>query len=117
MIRCNLKAVLAKNRVTGKKLSEDTGITRTQIQKLNTSRVEMLNLKVLSILCTYLDCQPGDLLEEVDGNAVTPKRTNKISEAVRDQRRERMGRIAKARIRRVAPLVNVAEPTVLNLGV
>lgn len=68
-IRVNLDQVLATRRMTLTQLSELVGITLANLSILKTGKARAIRFSTLDALCRTLDCQPGDLLEWVDGPA------------------------------------------------
>ncbi len=68
-IELQLAVMMARQRLTGRELARDIGITEANLSKLRTGRVKAIRLQTLNALCRALRCQPGDLLryqEDVD---------------------------------------------------
>lgn len=67
MIRWKLNEVMAKSRVRNKDLAQALGITDTSVSRLR-KRDDMPQLKPkrLNDLCSFLKCQPGELMEYVE---------------------------------------------------
>ena len=71
MLRYNLRVLLAKREVqTGKKitmgqLAEETGLNRMTLSGLLNNTEKNTKTKTLEILCSYFDCQIGDLVEYI----------------------------------------------------
>jgi putative transcriptional regulator len=63
MIQINLDLMLVKRKMTLTDLSEQVGITLSNMSILKTGRAKALKFETLNKLCRILDCQPGDLLE------------------------------------------------------
>jgi len=59
----NLDVMLAKRKVRSKELSEAIGITEQNLSILKTGKAKAIRFSTLEAICTYLACQPGDLLE------------------------------------------------------
>ncbi len=59
----NLDVILAKRKVKSKELAEYVGITEQNLSLIKTGKVKGIRLSTLNSICTYLDCQPGDILE------------------------------------------------------
>ena len=59
----NLDVVLAKRKVKSKELAEYIGITEQNLSLIKTGKVKGIRLSTLNSICTYLGCQPGDILE------------------------------------------------------
>jgi putative transcriptional regulator len=57
----------AKSRTTGRKITYDvitaeTHIYSSTLTKMANNRAELISVSSLDRLCTFFDCQPGDLL-------------------------------------------------------
>lgn len=61
----NLDVVLAKRKMSLNELSEQVGITATNLSILKTGKAKAIRFSTLEALCRVLDCQPGELLEYV----------------------------------------------------
>ncbi len=59
----NLDVMLAKRKVKSKQLAEFVGITEQNLSLLKNGKVKGIRLQTLDSICTYLKCQPGDILE------------------------------------------------------
>jgi len=59
----NLDVMLAKRKIKSKELAEAIGITEQNLSILKTGKAKALRIATLEIICKYLDCQPGDILE------------------------------------------------------
>lgn len=68
-IRVNLDQVLAERRMTLSELSQRVDITLANLSILKTGKARAIRFSTLDAICRALDCQPGDLLEWVDGPA------------------------------------------------
>jgi len=63
-----LDVMLALRKTRSKDLAAHVGITETNLSLLKSGRVKGIRFETLDAICTYLDCQPGDLLvHEKDG--------------------------------------------------
>ena len=62
-INVNLKVMLAKRKMTLKKLSKQTGVTTQNLSILNRGQARAIRFSTLSPICKVLQCQPGDLFE------------------------------------------------------
>lgn len=62
-IQLNLDVMLAirKKRLTD--LSEAIGITMANLSILKNQKAKAIRLSTLNKICSYLECQPGDILE------------------------------------------------------
>ena len=58
----NLDVVMAKRKVSSKALAQAINITEANLSLLKRGKVKGVRFETLSAICTYLDCQPGDLL-------------------------------------------------------
>lgn len=63
MIVINLDVMLAKRKVTLSDLSDQVGITLSNMSILKTGKVRALRISTLDSICRILDCTPGDILE------------------------------------------------------
>ena len=59
----NLDVVLASRKMMLKELSEDVGISMTNLSLLKTGKARGVRFSTLEAICRALDCQPGDILE------------------------------------------------------
>ena len=66
-IRINLDIMLAKRKMSLSELSEQVGVTLSNLSLLKTGKVRAIRFSTLEGICRALDCQPGDLLEFVPG--------------------------------------------------
>ena len=57
-----LEVMLALRKARSKDLAAYVGITETNLSLLKSGRVKGIRFDTLDAICTYLDCQPGDLL-------------------------------------------------------
>jgi len=66
-IRVNLDRVLHERQMTLSELAERVGITLANLSILKTGKARAVRFSTLDAICRVLKCQPGDLLEWVDG--------------------------------------------------
>lgn len=59
----NLDVMMAKRKCRLKELAAAIGITEANLSILKTGKAKAIKLSTLDAICTYLDCQPGDILE------------------------------------------------------
>ena len=59
----NLDVMLAKRKVKSKDLAEHIGITEANLSLLKSGKVKGVRFATLEAICSYLDCQPADILE------------------------------------------------------
>ncbi|WP_370541625.1 helix-turn-helix domain-containing protein [Actibacterium sp. 188UL27-1] len=57
--------MMARRKVRGRDLAAAIGITEQNISLLKSGKVKGIRFETLAAICTYLDCQPGDILEAV----------------------------------------------------
>ncbi|OLN25361.1 Transcriptional regulator, Cro/CI family [Desulfovibrio sp. DV] len=66
----NLDIMLARRKVSSKELAEAVGITAQNLSILKTGKAKAIRFSTLEAICTFLACQPGDILEyRPDGEA------------------------------------------------
>ena len=70
MIKFKVKVMLAKKEMTQKELAERTGIRPPTVSAICTGSVKHLPVEALNKICEVLECQPADLMEYVDDEAV-----------------------------------------------
>lgn len=66
-IRVNLDRVLQERHMTLSELSTRVDITLANLSILKTGKARAIRFSTLDAICRTLACQPGDLLEWVDG--------------------------------------------------
>ena len=62
-----LDVMLARRKTTSRALAAEIGISETNLSLLRAGRVKGVRFETLARICAALDCQPGDLLEAVEG--------------------------------------------------
>ena len=67
MIIVNLDVMLAKRHMSLTQLSEKVGLTLANLSVLKTGKAKAVRFSTLDALCKALDCQPGDILEFLEG--------------------------------------------------
>jgi len=65
-----LDVMLAKRKMKSKDLAEAIGISVQNLSLLKTGQVRGMRFSTLARICKVLDCQPGDLLEVEDDEAM-----------------------------------------------
>lgn len=63
MIIVNLDVMMAKRKISLNELSQQTGITTTNLSILKTNKAKAIRFSTLEVICKALNCQPSDLLE------------------------------------------------------
>lgn len=66
-IRINLDVALARKKMSLTELSQRIGISMTNLSLLKTGKVKAIRFSTLAAICRELACQPGDILEYIDG--------------------------------------------------
>ncbi len=64
----NLGVMMAKRKIRGKELAAKIGITEQNLSLLRNSKVKGIRFSTLEKICYILECQPGDILEFVQGD-------------------------------------------------
>ena len=59
----NLDIMLAKRKMSLTELSENVGITMSNLSILKKSKAKAIRFSTLESICKVLNCQPGDILE------------------------------------------------------
>ena len=67
MIVVNLDVMLAKRKMTVSELADKVGFTMANVSLLKNGKIKAFKISTLDKLCQVLECQPGDLLEYVEG--------------------------------------------------
>ncbi len=62
-IKVNLDLMLIKRDMSLTELSEEVGITISNLSILKTGKAKAVRFSTLDAICNTLDCQPGDILE------------------------------------------------------
>jgi putative transcriptional regulator len=62
-IRVRLGVMLAERNVKSKDLAAYVGITEANLSLLKQGKVKGVRFETLERICSFLDCQPGDLLQ------------------------------------------------------
>lgn len=66
----NLDVMLAKRKIKLQDLSAAVGLTIQNLSILKTGKAKAIRFSTLNSICKYLDCQPGDILEFKDEEAL-----------------------------------------------
>lgn len=64
-----LDVAMARRKVRSNELAEAIGITQSNLSLLKSGHVRGVRFSTLEAICKALDCQPGELLEYVPGDA------------------------------------------------
>ena len=66
---------LARRKMGVGEFAEAVGLTPANVAVLKNGRAKAVRFSTLEAMCRVLECQPGDLLEWVDGDADVPDKT------------------------------------------
>jgi putative transcriptional regulator len=58
--------MMAKRKMSLNELSEQVGVTLSNLSILKTGKAKAVRFTTLDAICKALDCQPGDVLEWVE---------------------------------------------------
>ena len=67
MIVINLDVMMAKRKIGLGELAERVDISQANLSILKNGKGKAVRFSTLGKLCKVLDCQPGDILEYVEG--------------------------------------------------
>jgi putative transcriptional regulator len=81
-IRIRLNDLMKARGVTAAQLSKETGIMEATLSEWRRSVVARISLDTLDILCTALNCEPGDLLVRDPTAPARPPRAKKSRKSV-----------------------------------
>ena len=70
----NLDVVMAKRKISLNELSDKVGLTLSNLSILKTGKAKAIRFSTLELICSVLECQPGDILEYVDDEQKTKTR-------------------------------------------
>lgn len=70
-IQVNLDVMLAKRKMSLTELSSRIGISMTNLSLLKTGKVKGMRFSTLDAICVILNCQPGDILEQIPDSEQT----------------------------------------------
>lgn len=59
--------MMARRKISLGELAEKIGITPANLSILKTGKAKAVRFSTLEAICKVLDCQPGDILEYVEG--------------------------------------------------
>lgn len=63
----NLDVMMAKRKISLTDLAQRVGITNANLSILKNNKAKAIRFTTLEAICKELNCQPGDLLEYVEG--------------------------------------------------
>lgn len=67
MIVIRVDMMLAKRKMSVTELTEKVGLTMANVSLLKNGKVKAIKLSTLNKICEVLNCQPGDILEYIEG--------------------------------------------------
>ena len=65
-IAVQLDEIMADRRVSLNELSEKVGVTNVNLSRIKTGKVRAVRFSTLAAICDALECQPGDILKNVE---------------------------------------------------
>lgn len=68
MIVINIDVMLAKRKMSVGELADKVGFTMANVSLLKNGKIKALKISTLNKLCRVLSCQPGDILEYIEGD-------------------------------------------------
>ena len=66
-IRVNLDVMMAKRKMSLNELASKVDLTLANLSILKNNKAKAVRFSTLEAICKALDCQPGDILEFVEG--------------------------------------------------
>jgi len=66
-IQVNLDLMMVKKKISLQDLAEKVDITNANLSILKNNKAKAIRFSTLSAICRELGCQPGDILEYVEG--------------------------------------------------
>lgn len=64
----NLDVMMAKRKMSLSELAQKVDITLANLSILKNNKAKAVRFSTLEAICKALDCQPGDILEFVEGD-------------------------------------------------
>lgn len=64
-IQVQIDVMLAKRKMSLTELSERVGITMANLSILKTGKAKAIRFSTLEAICEALNCQPGDILQNI----------------------------------------------------
>ena len=68
MIVVNLDVMMAKRKMGLTELAAQVDITMANLSILKNNKAKAIRFSTLEAICKALDCQPGDILQYVEGD-------------------------------------------------
>ena len=69
----NLNRILAEKRVHANELALRIDLSENNLSRIRTGRIRAIRFSTLNALCRELNCKPGDLLDYIPDEDVTPE--------------------------------------------
>ena len=66
MIKCNLSRMLGEKKLKVSDVERGTGLHRHKIAALYKESAKKVDLETIDLVCEFLNCSVGELLERVD---------------------------------------------------
>ena len=66
-----LDRITADRKMSLNELAEKVGITNVNMSNIKTGKIAAIRFSTLNGICKVLNCQPGDILEYVEGDDET----------------------------------------------
>jgi len=68
MIKINLSKILKEKQMSSKDLTQVIDITEANLSILRSGKAKAIRFSTLESICKALNCQPGDILEYIEGD-------------------------------------------------
>lgn len=68
-IDVKLDRLLVERGVRSNELAQRIGISENNLSRIKTGKIKAIRFSTLMALCHELDCQPGDIMEFVEGDS------------------------------------------------
>lgn len=68
MIKINLSELLKDRQMSSKELTQIIDITEANLSILRSGKAKAIRFSTLESICKALHCQPGDILEYIEGD-------------------------------------------------
>ncbi|AUD64509.1 transcriptional regulator [Tenericutes bacterium MZ-XQ] len=68
MIKINLSELLKDRQMSSKELTQIIDITEANLSILRSGKAKAIRFSTLDSICKALHCQPGDILEYIEGD-------------------------------------------------
>lgn len=75
----NLDVMMAKRKMSLTDLAAEVDITLANLSILKNNKAKAVRFSTLEAICKALHCQPGDILEYVEDDSITPAPSDQSS--------------------------------------